>query len=303
MDIWQLRCFTSVAKCLNFTEAAKNLYIGQSTLSKQIANLEQQLGVQLFIRNKRSVHLTAPGTILLDEARAILEKSDQALQKVRQAASGFVGNLTIGFLGSVEKNLLPQLVRNFRVCYPNINLEMQHLNWRTVTEALYNDEIDIGFLFSLDPEDMPGLTCESIYRGVLTVVLPADHLLSQAEKISISALADEPFIICARKESPVQFDYVFRLCKKAGFTPKIVCQPNLMETVLMLVDAGLGIAISSTLAKSLINQPIRFVNIEGDPTIDLVIAWKKLNSNPAIPLFIEKLRETKLIPQCEELFS
>jgi DNA-binding transcriptional LysR family regulator len=296
MDIWQLRYFISVAKNLNFTEAAKELYVGQSTLSKQVAELEKELGVQLFIRNNRSVRLTTAGTILLNEAQVVLNKVEEAVQKVRQAASGFVGTLKIGIMGTSEKMFLPGLVKKFRCLYPNIDVLIERLSWRLINDALNSGEIDIGFTLALGLEGVPGLVWEPVYKCPLCVVLPFDHPLAGEKTIKFAALANEPFVITSPTQNPAVYADFQQVCARHGFTPKIVSQPDLLETVLFLVESGVGITLLSHHIEGFTTPKLRLVDIDEDAAdigIVSVAAWKQENPKLAISLFIEELKTVK----------
>ena len=299
MDIWQLRYFISVAEHLSFTEAAKELYVGQSTLSKQIADLEKELGVQLFTRNKRSVRLTTAGTVLHNEAQVILAKIDEAIQKVRQTASGYDGTLKIGIMGTSEKLLIPRLVRTFHGRYPNIDVSVERYSWRLINETLNNGNIDIGFTLALGLEGVSGLQSEPMYRFPRCVVLPADHPLANEQAIKFATLANESFLITSRSVNPAVYNDFHCLCANHGFTPKIVSQPDLLETLLLLVEAGVGITVLSHHIEGFLSPKLRLVELiveEGPgvvPDVLSVAVWKQDNPNLAIPLFIEELRIAK----------
>jgi len=154
MDIQQLRYFISVAKKLNFTEAAKEHFVAQSAISQQIKELEKFLGVKLFIRTNRSVRLTAAGKTLLSEAEDIINKTDEAVKKVQLAARGVIGTLKIGFILPMEKVILPDILKDFTCNYPHIDLSLLRLDWGYLNKSLEKDEIDLAFTFDLGFENM-----------------------------------------------------------------------------------------------------------------------------------------------------
>ncbi len=294
MDLRQLRYFIEVAEHLNFTEAAKHLYIAQSAVSQQIADLEKKLGVQLFIRNKRSVQLTNAGSVLLKEAIQLINKSEEAIKKTRQAELGIIGNLSIGFLGYTEKIFLPYLIRRFRGNYPQIDLHIDQYNHGMLIEALNIGELDIGFTLGFGVDKISGLERKNIFTEKLSVVMYRDHPLADKSSIKISDLADERFIVLNRQESPQGFNQTLLICANNGFSPNIVSEPRLLSAVLMLVDTGMGIAILPKSLKLYSSPSLHFVDIDGgQDEYELVVAWKKTNMNKSISLFLNELEFAK----------
>ncbi|MFZ5967446.1 MAG: LysR family transcriptional regulator [Bacillota bacterium] len=294
MDIRQLRYFIAVAEHLNFTEASKHLFVAQSAVSQQIADLEKKIGVQLFIRDKRSVRLTSAGTVLLKEAINLVNKSEEAIEKTRQADLGIIGSLKIGFLGYSEKNFLPYLIRQFRRNHPKVDLQLDQYNHGMLTEALDAGELDIGFTFSFGLDTIGGLESSSIFTETISIVMHCDHPLANSTSIRISDLAQEHFIVLNREESPQGFNQTLLICGNSGFSPNIVREPRLLHTVLLLVDGGMGIAILPKSLQLYSSPSLRFVDIEGDKNeYDLVAAWKKTNMNPSIPLFLKEIESAK----------
>ncbi|MEW6424509.1 MAG: LysR substrate-binding domain-containing protein [Bacillota bacterium] len=291
MNLQQLRYFVTVAELLNFTRAASLLHVTQSGLSKQIADLESKLGVKLFIRSKRYVKLTAAGRELLAEAREIVERSEKLIKKTRQFASGQAGSLKIGFLGISEQNFLPPALKKFQKKFPQIDLSLVQLDWNPVNSALVNGDIDVGFTFSLGLESIPSLAWQTVLPGFLTVAMPQDHPLAGQKTVSLQVLAREPFITFTPNRSSLSINHLMKLCQHHGFSPNIIRQASRMETMLLLIKAGIGIAILSTHVKSLGGEGLCFIEIDSsDKRLDLVVAWKKGNPNPAIPLFLQELK-------------
>ncbi|SET82524.1 DNA-binding transcriptional regulator, LysR family [Natronincola peptidivorans] len=294
MDIRQLRYFIAVAEHLNFTEAAKHLFVAQSAVSQQIADLEKKIGVQLFERNKRSVRLTSAGSVLLREAISIVTKSEEAIEKTRQAELGIIGSLNIGFLGYSERVFLPYLIRQFRRDYPKIDLHLNQFNHGMLIEALKTGELDIVFTLSFGLDNIGGIKKKSVFTETISVVMHCEHALASQASVQISDLSKERFITVSRQESPQGFNKTLLMCANSGFYPNIVSEPKLLHTVLLLVDAGMGIAILPKSLKLHSSSSLRFIDIEGEKVEDeLMIAWKKNNLNPSIPLFLEELSSVK----------
>ncbi|MBP2643378.1 MAG: transcriptional regulator AlsR family [Firmicutes bacterium] len=297
MDIRQLRYFISVANNLNFTAAAKELHIAQPYLSKQIAELESQTGLKLFERNTRYVELTVAGTELLKEATFIVARAEAAVNKARLAAQGSVGNLKIGFMGPLEKEMLPVLLKKFRMSYPMCNLSFSKLGWGPLNEALVDGSVDIAFTVSDGLERLPGISWKtSRYFYPLSLVVPSEHPLAQKERIHLSALSDEPFIVLSREESPLAYENLRRICVASGFYPKIVCEASMLETLLLMVDIGMGIAIQTKHTQAYASPSIHYIELEGSDFYGgYVVAWRQKNTNPLVQLFIEVVEKEHFI--------
>jgi DNA-binding transcriptional LysR family regulator len=291
MDLWQLRYFVSAAEHLNFTKAAESLHISQSALSKKIADLEYHFGVQLFLRGKGALSLTMAGQVFLNESRSILAKWDQTFNKIQQAASGNIGSLKIGYTGGHVSKILPPVIRLFNAKASDIVLDVERRNIRSLLKALYSGGLDVAFIVSNDEKIASDLAYTIIRQDKLGIALSAEHPLAGRKKLSLSELSDEPFVFMARSENYNIFDFFINLCASAGFAPNLVNQPTMLETVLLLVESGIGITTLSPLAGTGDHPNIRIIPLDEDHPIYLFAVWEKENKNPAIPPFLETLKK------------
>ncbi len=294
MDLGYLREFIVLAQRLNFSEAAKQLFIAQPVLSRHIADLERQLGVQLFIRNKRSVQLTAVGELLLEESQTLLARYEETLRKISLVASGLTGTLKIGFLEAPVKKFLAPLAAHFNRVNPKIQLHLYSFDISgALNHALKHNEIDIGFTLSIDLTKglsiSTGLSWQPLYSDVFSAVVRHDHPLAGESSINLSNLAHEPFIMLIKDPFLEGFKYTLELFGSRGFSPNIVRRTSRIDTLLMMVEMGLGIAILPRHTQIYANPTVHFIDLEGDDSrFDVIIAWKKNNTNPAILPFIKE---------------
>ena len=295
MDLTKMRYFVAVGERLSFTAAADELRLSQSTVSRHVMAFEEEVGRQLFDRNKRTVKLTAAGALMLREAQAILTLAEEALRKVRDLERCLVGKLRLGLLGIPEQKIIPTLTRQFHLSQPGVDLEVRRLTWRQMNAHLQKRRIDVGFTLSMGLEHFPELRWESLGKESFTVVLPQDHPLAQEASIGFERLAGESFVLPSRTEAPAGSEWFLGLCAKAGFTPRIVAEPELIETVLTMVEAGMGISVVSGHLRQAPFPSLRFVPISDTPALtELVIAWHRDNPNPTVPLFIKSVKAYKL---------
>ncbi|MBP2651949.1 MAG: transcriptional regulator AlsR family [Firmicutes bacterium] len=291
MEIRQLKYFIFLAEKLNFTLAAKGLYVTQPCLSHQIAELEKFLGVKLFLRDKHSVLLTAAGEAILKEAKTIVAKAESMIQIARQAETGTIGNLNLGFLGSVERQFLPQLISRFRQGYPMIELTLkQHIHLNYLDQTLYNGETDIAITLKSKQDILPLLNYRRIYETRDALVLAANHPLAEKVEGQFSLLNREMLFYVDRNGSSRGLDTILRLCTERGVSPKVQLVPD-MQTVLTLIESGGGFSILPRAVLENYSSPLlRYIDIEGiDAIVEIVAAWRSDNHNPSLSLFIDEL--------------
>ena len=240
MDLRQLRYFSVLAETLNFHRAAERLNISQPPLTVAIRKLEDDLGVALFDRDARGARLTAPGQAALAPAREALAAADQMRQAVRQGAAGLSGRLAVGFIGSAIGELLPRIVSPFRQAYPQVELSLEELNSVDIVRGIAARRLDVG-LVRLPVMDSAPVRIDVIERDVLVAAMPRDDLLARRKVVPLAALSDRSFILY----SPVSVLHAtIRLeCHRAGFTPLVTQEAVQVQTILSLVEAGLGVAL------------------------------------------------------------
>jgi len=246
MDIRQLRYFIAVAEELSFSAAARRLHISQPPLSLQIKAMEEELGAQLFIRDKRNVELTGAGALMLEGARKTLAQLDRTGDMVRQAVRGEAGEMRMAFTASVPMyDAFSAILRNFRANHPAVITDLAHMPTARQLQALADKVIDVGFLRP-SPLFYPpaGITVRELWRDQLVAVLPAAHKLAEESgPIPVEHLAREAFITFPRGLGCGLFEHLGILSSRAGFGPEIRQEAREGTTVIGLVASGIGVAI------------------------------------------------------------
>ncbi|NBA94831.1 LysR family transcriptional regulator [Pseudomonas sp. R5(2019)] len=241
MDLKQLRYFVAVAEELHFGRAAARLFISQPALSFDIKKLESQLDIQLLNRNNKSVSLTNAGQVLLDEARYLLLRAEQAKHLTLRSAQGFAGRLSVGFVNSTLHRGLPQAVKIFEWEHPDTEIVLMEMNSAEQAQALLRGQIDIGFVHgSRFPES---ICCETVLREPFLCCLPASHRLAGQSRIDLADLADDDFILFPRNVSPHYHDLIIAHCVAAGFSPRIRHESRLWQTAVSMVAYGMGVTL------------------------------------------------------------
>ncbi|GER72467.1 acetoin biosynthesis transcriptional regulator AlsR [Weizmannia acidilactici] len=286
MELRHLHYFLTVAEELHFGKAAERLQMTQPPLSQQIRQLEEEIGVDLFIRSKRHVELTIPGKVFLREVKQVLEQLDQAVENTRRAGRGEFGNVVVGFVGSATYDILPAVVREFRLKYPKTAVSLHELSTPDQIKALHRKEIDVGLLHP--PIHDLLIETKVIQNGTAALSMPKNHPLAQKETIRIEDLADVPFVVVSRDIWPGLYDEFLSLFQDADFSPKIVQEATEYQMVVGLVTAGIGIGVLPRTAEKLFNLDIVYREIDGHPlNAVLSIAYRKDDQNPALANFLK----------------
>lgn len=290
MELRHLRYFVAVAEELHFGRAAQRLLIAQQPLSRQIRDLEAEIGVNLFHRTKRTIRLTEAGQVFLPEARKTLQQAEHAILLAQQTGRGEIGKFVVGFTGPALNTVLPKIVRRFKEKHPNIELGLERLQTNEQVEALRSQQIQAGLLHP--PINDDSLRLEVIHREGLVAVLPDSHRLAQSERISISELAHESFIFYPRHVGPVLYDRILGLCQQAGFSPRIVQEVVPQQTILGLVAAEIGVSLLHASAESVAPAGVVLRPLaEPTPELELAVAWNPETTNPVLPAFLAIVRD------------
>jgi DNA-binding transcriptional LysR family regulator len=287
MELRHLRYFTAVVQWKSYREASRQIHIAQPAISQTIADLEQELGLKLFFRAGRNAQLTPEGEVFHAEAARTLAQADLAIDTARRAARGEIGNLSIAFLGSATYAFLPELLRTFRVEYPGVKLTLQELTPSQQERAFEKGVIDIGFTRTLTAEQSKTLSSQHLYYDPMMAVLPASRDVT-AKRVRISDLANESFVLFHREGAPGLFDTITRMCNDAGFSPTVENEPNLMQSVLSLVEAEAGVSIVPACVRNLRSDGVRFYRLEPDNMrVELIAAWKKETTSVVLGAFLD----------------
>ena len=287
MELRHLRYFTAVVQWKGYREASRQIHVAQPAISQTVADLEEELGLKLFSRAKRVAQLTPEGEVFYAEAVRTLAQAELAVETARRAARGEIGRLSIGFLGSATSAFLAELVRKFKVTYPGVKLTLQELTPVQQDVAFEKGEIDIGFTRTLTSEQSRTFSSRVLYRDPMMAVLPRSKRL-KSKRVRVADLANEDFVLFHREGSPGLFDTITAMCQKAGFCPRVDCQPNMMQTVLSLVEAEQGVSIVPACVRNLRADGVRFYRLQPDDVrVELVGAWKKTNSSVVLRGFLE----------------
>lgn len=294
----QMRYFMELATCLNFTRAAANLYVAQPTLSQQIAELETQLGVTLFVRNSRSVTLTPAGMILYTAFPDILERFQNIQQHMLVTAAGFSGALNIGFQ-DIFMDTIPLILRSFRKSFPEIVVTPVCGTVNELNKGLKNATVDIAFSVTQDfvTEEFSSFNRKLIMRENLCFVLSSELPVPEAPAPEESC----PLIIFDESSASGYHTHVNICLKKLGIhVPKVIFTDSL-GNLRTYLESGIGFSVLPQKYRMFFSEETRFVPVP-DEFLDCGTLWDPNSPNPALPLFLDFLDQF-LNPSPEEDIS
>ncbi|WP_151638924.1 LysR family transcriptional regulator [Noviherbaspirillum aerium] len=280
-ELFQLRCFVTVAEELHFGRAAARLFMTQPPLSRQIQLLEHALSVKLLERTSRAVRLTAAGQVFYADAVSILRHVEQAAVLASRIEKGEAGRVTIGFTAVAGYELIPKLISAAQEGLPNIDIVLREMVSKDQMEALASGSIDIGLVRPLATDG--SLQQYPLAREPLMLALPRGHRLARRKRIAAGDLHQEAMIMYSPDDGKYFFDLVTGLFAASEVHPRYVQQLGQTHTILSLVRGGLGLAIVPASAMGLPYPEIVFKPIwRDDITAQLHLVWHAEHHNPAV---------------------
>lgn len=290
MELRHLRYFTTVAAEGSFSRASEKLHIAQPPLSRQVQQLEEELGVRLLDRG-RPLTLTEPGRYLFEQARQILQRVEETKAMTKRIAKGMVLQFNIGFVASTLYDALPELIRRFRITVPGVEVHLVELTTMEQVAALKDGRIDVGF--GRIKFDDPSVVRKVIREENLCLVVPAGHHLAKATtKIRLRDSAGEPLIIYPKSPRPSYADQVLGFYREANVEPTIGMEVRELQTALGLVASGGGICVVPASVRRLGRDDIRFIDLdEPKLTSPIIMSYRKADTSRLLAQLITLVRE------------
>jgi DNA-binding transcriptional LysR family regulator len=283
MDTQTLRNFITLAETLHFTKASGQVLMAQPALSRQIKQLEQTIGAELFKRNKRNVSLTKAGAYFKQAAQQALNQLNYAIDKTKQIHNGEAGEIRIGYTHSIVQSFLPKIIKEIRAEFPGVKTILREMNNPEQYKDLAEQKLDIGF--ATNPIVPEHLRSKIFFEDVFVVVLPENHPLLKKKFKDLSAFCNETFILPHQIEGS---DYVYTvesICLDAGFFPNVVHHTSSVSSALRLVEAGLGITIEPKASLSGQHLAIKFIELDRiRQKVQSAILWNENTENEHMPI-------------------
>lgn len=296
MELRQLEYFVVVAEELNFSRAAERLHMTQPPLSTQIRALETEVGAVLFERSTRKVRLTEAGELFYASSRRLLSQLRDNVTQARSAASGKIGQLSLGFVPSATTELLPPIMRAFRAEYPGVRLVLHELRPEQQVQELRTGALDCG-CFYLPMDDQPpfgdtGLASVPISQEPLVVALPSDHPLVARHRVSVASLSCEPFVMVAGHRGSGLRDAIVEQCRRGGVVPEVVQEAALVQTIAGLVASGVGVALLPASVRRLQQTGVTYRPLQEEPVeVRMGLVWLQESTSSVIKGFVTVARD------------
>jgi len=278
MDLQQIKYFLALARELHFWNTAGKMNIAQSALSRQIQSLENQLGVQLFERNKRNVKLTSAGRFLQEKWEVELSKLEYIHQSARQIHLGESGTLTISHPDSISASIMPDILSRISDAFPKLKIKLVQVLYENQQEFLRNYKIDLAI--TRDINHARDIKSEKIYTDNLAIVVPENHPYQKPEDLTKESLANQKFILPTTDEGSSYSDLIQRLFNSFENAPEVYLHSEFGSAIIALVRKGLGIAILPDSYVFHEISGIRFIKLPLET--DLYINWRAEDHNPVL---------------------
>ena len=288
MELRHLRYFVAVAEEGSLTVAAeRRLHTAQPSLSRQIRDLEYEVGAQLMIRSAHGIELTAAGRVFLDHARLALAQVDAAREAARRAGQPAKPSFALGFLTGKEIDWLPEAIQLLRDELPNIEITVSSQYSPDLADALVRDKLDVAFLRrESGPTD---LMFKVVATEPCVVVLPSDHRLASHEAINPRDIVGETFIAVSNT-APVTRAVIDEYLKRSGVELRPAYEADHMAMAMSFVASTRGVALLPAYARNLLPSSLTTRPLQGDaPTIDLAVGYSRKNTSPILKRFLSRI--------------
>jgi DNA-binding transcriptional LysR family regulator len=281
----QINCFLLLAEQMNFTRAAEELGIAQSTLSAHISALEEDLDLRLFIRTKRKVFLSPEGEIMRETFKIIQQQLIKGLEEAHNLHDQHSAVLRIGFMQGLDFSIvLNKIFEDFRNIYPNAKLEVYRMNNNDLIDGLGAFTLDVVFTLERILNLRPHLIGTIVYETPLSIVYFKESIKKSAGELTLQDFQNQKFVVLSKNIDSTEYDFLMSICEKLNLKPKTIVEVSSVESQFLNVEFGMGMALSNHLSRLYGNPKFSFMDIPNMAT-KVVAIFKKKHPNPMVSLF------------------
>lgn len=290
MELRQLIYFKTVAEHLHFNRAAQSLNISQPPLSRQIQQLEEEIGVKLFKRNNRSVELTDAGEYFQNSCNFLFNFLNKEIEVTKKIHTGELGRITLGFTGSAVYEVLPLILREMKRELPTLEIVVEQHTTSQLEKLILNGYVNVGIL--VPPVSDDNLEVLTIFKEDFVLALPINHKFANRNSpINVRELSFESFIMTRAESGKGYYDSIINLCKDNGFTPNIVQTAQEQQTIISLVAAELGVAIVPESTMNIRNKNVVYLPLNQKHQKTTALSWHKDSNSSSVKILIETIQK------------
>lgn len=293
MELRHFRYFLAVGEALSFTKAAAQLRVAQPALSRQVQDLEDEIGVDLLKRSRRGVKLTAEGKLFLEEVRKILKQTDESVEKVRALTRGQIGELHVGYAAAPTVEILPPALAAYQKAFPRVNVVLHDLTRNEVVEGLQSGTLQMAVTPTAAGAPAEGIDFEALRTYSLCVALPPGHPLSRLKTVPLEKVAAEPLVGLRRRDNPTYFQVLERLFASARVKPRVAVECDTISSLITAIESGRGIALAIPAFKHVSGKRLLYRPLAGTTQVFSIGIARARNGDvtPAGEKFCEILRK------------
>lgn len=292
MELRHLRYFVAVAEEENVSRAALKLHVSQPGISRQIHDLEDEIGFQLFERSAKSVRLTGAGKVFLTEARVVLQHADDAVKKARVAAGGTNGEINVGYAPSLTIQILPQALRKFQEKFPGVRVVLHDLSTEEMLSQISERKLQVALTVRPSAKLLRGLNFEELARYEGCVAVAPKNPLAKSKSVSLEQISREPLIAYTRKDYPEYHAMLEKLFAPVGRKPRIIGEHDGVSSIVAAVEAGRGFALVPSCVASMVGPRLKLLPLRPAlPPIPVGAVWLKESETELVKHFIVAARQ------------
>jgi DNA-binding transcriptional LysR family regulator len=297
MELRHLRYFQAVAEALNFTRAAAKLRVAQPALSRQVQDLEEEIGVDLLVRSPRGVTLTAEGKLFLAEVKDLLTRAEESIEKVRALARGEYGELHVGYAPTPTSEILPRALAAFQKVAPRVQVVLHDLAGDEMYAGLREGTLHVAITAqSASNAPITGVTYEELRQYAFCLALPHGHRLAKKKTVSLAEVAAEPLVALRKRDYSEYHVIIERIFTPSKLRPRIAAEVDGANTLITGVESGRGVAVVTELFRGITGDRLLYRSITDCPvtqSVGIAVAAKG-DVTPAGEKFREVLREVAM---------
>jgi DNA-binding transcriptional LysR family regulator len=291
MELRHLRYFVAVAEAENVSRAALKLHVSQPALSRQIRDLEEELGFLLLERSAKSVRLTEAGRVFLSESRAALQRVDDGVKAARSAALGSRAELHVGYAPTLTARVLPSALRAFQAEMPTVRVKLHDLSSEEMLAGLRDSSLHLAFMVRVAPASMRGLHFEELLREPLRLAVAPSHALARRKTVSLADAVREPFFAYSRKDYPDYHEMLAAVFETLKARPRVVEEHDGVSSLISSIETGSGVAVVPESISCTSGPRLRLLPLSPDPTpLCVGVLLTKGASSPAVARFVECIK-------------